>query len=208
MAWFVSRRNCQSFLTANTVAGSLDGAHRSGRATGHHQDPAATLLLPRRTPHPFRPPPHPASAPTLALGKPVQSRPDSIARLATPFLTPPPATDPPPDNPGAVPPTGASPACQCHCCPPPGRFRPSPPLLAAIFSLAWPPDTILNPICWHRAWPVRLPLPVIPTVNAHASSLRWIRANPGQINLPGALFRKFRQLAFLFFRESPSTTLG
>ena len=25
MAWFVSRRNCPSFLTANTVAGLLDG---------------------------------------------------------------------------------------------------------------------------------------------------------------------------------------
>ena len=31
------------------------------------QDPAATLLLPRRTHHPQGPSPHPASAPTLAL---------------------------------------------------------------------------------------------------------------------------------------------
>ena len=80
MAWFVSRRNCPSFLTANTVAGPLDGAHRSGPTGGDHQDPPAALLLPRRTPH-F------ASAPALALGNPVQSRPRSIARPSTLSLT-------------------------------------------------------------------------------------------------------------------------
>ena len=61
--------------------GTLDRAHRSGRATGDHQDPAAALLLHRRTAHPLGAPPHPASAPALALGSPVQSRP------ATPCLT-------------------------------------------------------------------------------------------------------------------------
>ena len=89
MAWFVSRRNCPCFLTANTVAGPLDGAHRSGRATGDHQDPAATLLLPGRTAHPLSAPTHPAPATTLALGKPVQSRPGETARPPTPFLTAP-----------------------------------------------------------------------------------------------------------------------
>ena len=34
--------------------GSLDGAHRSGRACGDHQDPPTTVLLPRRTAHPAR----------------------------------------------------------------------------------------------------------------------------------------------------------
>ena len=72
MAWFVSRRNCPSFLTANTVAGPLDNSHRSGRAAGDHQDPPAALLLYRRTDYPLGPPPHFASAPALALGNPVQ----------------------------------------------------------------------------------------------------------------------------------------
>ena len=89
MAWFVSRRNCPCFLTANTVAGPLDRPHRSGRATGDHQDPAATLLLPGRTAHPLSAPTHPAPATTLALGKPVQSRPGETARPPTPFLTAP-----------------------------------------------------------------------------------------------------------------------
>ena len=96
MAWFVSRRNCPSFLTANTVAGPLDGAARSGRATGDHQDPPAALLLYRRTAHPLGAPPHPAPAAGLALGNPLHSRPGSIARLTAPFLTATPATGPPP----------------------------------------------------------------------------------------------------------------
>ena len=69
--------------------GPLDGAHRSGRATGYHQNPATTLLLPRRTAHQFGPPTHFTSSPALALGSPVQSRPRSIASLATPSLTAP-----------------------------------------------------------------------------------------------------------------------
>ena len=70
--------------------GTLDGAHRSGRAGGDHQDPATTLLLPRRTAHQFGAPPHFASSPALALGKP--SSVDALARLprpATPNLTAP-----------------------------------------------------------------------------------------------------------------------
>ena len=41
-----------------------------------------TVLLPRRTAHPLGAPPHFASSPALALGKPVQSRPSTIARPA------------------------------------------------------------------------------------------------------------------------------
>ena len=70
-------------------SGSLDSAHRSGRATGNHQDPAAALLLPGRTAHPLSAPPHPARATTLALGKPVQCRPGAIARPAISGLTAP-----------------------------------------------------------------------------------------------------------------------
>ena len=69
--------------------GTLDGAHRSGRATGYHQNPATTLLLYGRTAHQFGPPTHFTSSPALALGSPVQSRPRSIASLATPSLTAP-----------------------------------------------------------------------------------------------------------------------
>ena len=72
-------------------SGSLDNARRPGRATGNHQDPQAALLRSGRTAHPLGPPPHPASAPRLALGKPIQWRPGSIARPAASFLT---ASDP------------------------------------------------------------------------------------------------------------------
>ena len=75
--------------------GPLDVAHRSGRAGGDHQDPTATLLLPRRTAHPLGPPPHIALASPLALGKPVHSCLGPIARPAAPFLTAAPATGPP-----------------------------------------------------------------------------------------------------------------
>ena len=55
--------------------GSLDWAHRPGRAGGNHQDPPAPLLLHGRKAHPLGAPPHFASAPALALGSPVQWRP-------------------------------------------------------------------------------------------------------------------------------------
>ena len=58
---------------------------------------------------------------------------------------------------------------------PPGRFRPSPPLWASAFPMAWPPPTALNPIYW-RSGLARLPsLPIIPHGNARTASLRWIR---------------------------------
>ena len=66
---------------------TLDGAHRSGRASGDHQDPPAAVLLPRRTAHPLGAPPHFTSSPALALGSPVQSRPGTIARPAISCLT-------------------------------------------------------------------------------------------------------------------------
>ena len=55
-------------------SGPLDRPHRSGRATGNHQDPQTALLLPSRTAHPLRPSPHLASSPRLALGKPIRQR--------------------------------------------------------------------------------------------------------------------------------------
>ena len=63
---------------------------------------------------------------------------------------------------------------------PPGRFRRPPPLPATTWPLAWPPPTTFNPIDRDRARPVRLPVPIIPRVNATAVSLRWIRANTGE----------------------------
>ena len=50
-------------------------------------DPPATVLLPRWTAHPLGAPPHFASSPALALGKPVQSRPGTIPSAASPVLT-------------------------------------------------------------------------------------------------------------------------
>ena len=52
--------------------GTLDNAHRPGRAGSDHQDPLTALLLSDRTAHPQGPPPHPASDPVLAPGSPVQ----------------------------------------------------------------------------------------------------------------------------------------
>ena len=117
MAWFVSRRNCPSFLTANTVAGPLGSAHRSGRAGGDHQDPAAAVLLYRRTPHPLGTSPHLASSPALALGSPVQSRSSPIASHGTPCLTaaatgpPPSPTNPTETSPNLAPDRPASVSC-------------------------------------------------------------------------------------------------
>ena len=83
--------------SAGPQPGTLDHAHRAGRATGNHQDPAATLL-PGRTAHPLGPPPHFASSPALALGSPVHSRPGKAPILTTPCLTPLSATGPTPPN--------------------------------------------------------------------------------------------------------------
>ena len=173
MAWFVSRRNCPSFLTANTVAGPLDGAHRSGRATGNHQDPPTTRPLSRRTAHPLGPPPHLASAPGLALGKPVQSHPGPIARSAAPFLTPPSASDPSNRlavprqaehrvSPAAICPTISPSATACEPSTSPWRscLDPHPPKSDEVRALQ-PSPTLLFPC----------------VASPHASH-RWIRAKP------------------------------
>ena len=81
--------------------GPLDQSHRSGRAGGDHQDPPAALLVPGRTPHPQGPSAHSASAPGMALAKPVRQRPGGTARPATPFLTAPTASAAPPRHPTA-----------------------------------------------------------------------------------------------------------
>ena len=79
--------------SAGTQPRPLDNAHRPGRAGDDHQDPPATLLLPGRTPHQQGPPPHSTSSPRMALAKPVQQRPGTIARPAPPVLTAPSAFD-------------------------------------------------------------------------------------------------------------------
>ena len=60
-----------AWLAAQVMAhkpGPLGSAHRSGRATGDHQDPAAMLLLYGRTAYPLGAQTHFASSPGLALG--------------------------------------------------------------------------------------------------------------------------------------------
>ena len=49
--------------------GPLDGAHRSGRAGGDHQDPPAAVLLPRRTAHPLGAKASPCICPSVGPGK-------------------------------------------------------------------------------------------------------------------------------------------
>ena len=102
---------------------SLDGAPRSGRAGGDHQDPQATLLLPRRTAHPFGAPPHFASAKALALGKPVQWRPGAIASPSISGLTA--ATSPLTRHPAnwTSPPTRADSVREGHFLPTACRIR-------------------------------------------------------------------------------------
>ena len=53
---------------AGPQPGPLGSTHRSGRATGDHRGPAATLLLYGRTAYPQGPQTHFASSPRLALG--------------------------------------------------------------------------------------------------------------------------------------------
>ena len=67
--------------------GALDGAHRPGRTDRDHQDPAAAILLPRRSADPLGAPTHPALASALALGGPVHWRPDPVAHPAASLLT-------------------------------------------------------------------------------------------------------------------------
>ena len=72
--------------SAGPQPGTLDHAHRSGRAGADHQDPPAAFLLPGRPAHPKGTPPHSAPAPGLALAKPIQQRAGETARPATTLL--------------------------------------------------------------------------------------------------------------------------
>ena len=51
---------------------------------------------------------------------------------------------------------------------PPVECRPPWPSWAAIIVSVWLPHAALIPTYWNRAWPVRLPLPINPGVNASA----------------------------------------
>ena len=152
--------------------GSLDNAHRSGPATGDHQDPAATLLLPGRTAHPLSAPTHPASAPALALGKPVQQRSGETARPPTPFLT---APDRPPDYPQAwLSRARLGPVCLLLpsdqlISPSATTFGRQQPLSAAL-TLRTQPNLYGSRLC------SLFPEPLIPALTGATASLRWIRA--------------------------------
>ena len=167
MAWFVSRRNCPSCLTANTVAGPLDNSHRSGRAGADHQDPPTTLLLYRRTAHPPGAPPHPASATALALGNPTQSRPGPIASHFSSSLPASSATGPPtsPTSYPNVPQTRARPASERLL------LRPAPHRGAPCHHRR--PSTDAN--CPKSTRQSRLHASHIPFQYRHPA-VRWIRA--------------------------------
>ena len=119
---------------------------RSGRATGNHQDPPTTLLLPGRTAHPLGAPPHPASSPALALGKPVQSRPRSIASPAISGLTAPLATDPLTGQPIV----------------PANSRQPSPRVSSAASHTAIPSLAAIADCLQHSKWRLR-PAPDLPS---------------------------------------------
>ena len=158
--------------------GPLDGAHRSGPATGDHQDPAAAFLLPGRTAHPLGPPSHPASSPGLALEKPVQQRSGETARPPTPFLT---APDRPPDYPQAwLSRARLGPAC---------LLLPSAQLIspsATTFGRQQPLSAALTLRTQSNLYGSRLcslfPEPLIPALAGATASLRWIRGKPSLVH--------------------------
>ena len=158
--------------------GTLDGAHRSGRATGDHQDPAATLLLPGRTAHPLSAPTHPAPATTLALGKPVQSRPGKIPRPPAPSLTA--ATSPPTRHPahGTSPPTRTNPVREGHFLPTACRITPDMTTAGHQNRVGVATSRRPHPHLWNQTCPIRLPLPIIPGVNASAHRFGGFGLNP------------------------------
>ena len=136
---------------------------------------AGASLLPGRTHYPQGPPPHPASAPRLALGKPVQQRPGPIACPATPLLTTLWVSDPfqqTTQPSGVCPPDRPSVSLAALC----------PALLALRRHLGPPtspsvavkPRTCTNPSASTPTSPD--PSPLIPNLTGHPASLRWIRA--------------------------------
>ena len=145
--------------------GSLDSAHRSGRATGDHQDPQATLLLPGRTAHPLSAPTHPAPATTLALGKPVQSCPGKIPRPPAPSLTA--ATSPPTRHPphGTSPPTRTNPVREGHSLHTACRITPDMTTAGHQNRAGVATSRRPHPHLWNQTCPARLPLPIIPGFN-------------------------------------------
>ena len=175
MAWFVSRRNCPSFLTANTVAGPLDRPHRSEPADGDYQDPPAAFLFPGRTAHPLGAPPHFASTQALALGKPVQSRPGKIARLASPSLTA--ATSPPTRHPahGTSPPTRTNSIREGHSLPTACRITPAMATAGHQNRVGVPTSHRPHPHLLESDLPCSPSLAHHPWCQRPRPSLRWIR---------------------------------
>ena len=153
--------------------GSLDNAHRPGRAGGNHQDPPTTLLRPGRTHHPQGAAPHPAPAPGLALAEPVQRRSRPIARPAAPLLTTPTASDHPPHYPIASP-TRARLALQCLLLPSAGLISPSDTAFGRQHPLGVATTPCAQPD-WSGSRPRGLyPPPIIPCFLGVAASFRWI----------------------------------
>ena len=75
----------------------------------------------------------------------------------------------PPSGPLTSPPTRAKSVREGRLLPAPYEFRPPWPPRAAINGPVRPPHAVLIPIYWDLAWPVRLPLPISPCVNASAN---------------------------------------
>ena len=63
------QRRLAGGTSAGPQPGTLDHAHRAGRATGNHQDPPAALLLPGRPGSPARPAASPCTCPRAGPGK-------------------------------------------------------------------------------------------------------------------------------------------
>ena len=68
--------------------------------------------------------------------------------------------------------------------PVPYRIPPAWPPRAAIIGPVRPPHAVLITIYWNLAWPVRLPLPISPCVNASANPFGGFGLNLGIPTLP------------------------
>ena len=64
--------------------------------------------------------------------------------------------------------------------PVPYRIPPAWPPRAAIIGPVRPPHAVLITIYWNLAWPVRLPLPISPCVNASANPFGGFGLNQSQ----------------------------
>ena len=69
---------------------------------------------------------------------------------------------------------------------------------AAIIVPVWLPHAALIPIYWNLAWPVRLPLPIIPGINDRDVSLRWIRAKA----ISGTIWKRLAGVRYLYKDEA------